>query len=240
MMKHLSFFLALFFVCINLKAQEKKTIENKRNWFQYYFQLKLSKKINLTGDCGLRYAEKYKEKINTLGRLGFQYEINNKLSFSLGGAYFSQFNYDKIFREEWRAYQEVLYKSAYQILNYSHRFRVEERYFENIQTKKSDFTVRFRYRIYFNLPLNHSGMNEDYTLFLHGGDEIFLHSGKLTESYFDQNRLLIGLGFKWNANTTLQLTWNQQYAQRNKTQFENSSIVWFSLFQNFSLVKSTK
>jgi Protein of unknown function (DUF2490) len=58
---------------------------------------------------------------------------------------------------------------------------------------------RFRYQFKGTLPLNHKKM-DDKTLYMQAYDELFINIGEkvANTNLFDQNRVLIGLGYKFN------------------------------------------
>lgn len=232
------FLLLIFFTFsfVNIKSQ-KKVAYSDQYWIQYYGQLQLSSRWTLAADGGLRMKKSLSEKAATLGRVGIQYNFSQNLSAALGGAYFSQYINDKISREEWRGYQELLYKHRLKRLSVSYRFRLEERYFHSLVTKKDNFNFRPRFRIYFTIPLNHINM-ADKTIYLIAGDEIFMNFGDGIIYNYDQNRLISGIGYKLNNSFSIYATYVYQYAQRNTAiDFEHSDIIWLGISHNLKLKK---
>lgn len=228
-------FLLLLFPFENITAQ-KKVSYSDQYWIQYYGQLHLSSKWSILADGGLRMRKAVSEKAATLGRMGIQYNISQNLSAAIGGAYFSQYTNDKISREEWRGYQELLYKHRLKRLSVSYRFRLEERYFHSLATGKDNFNFRPRFRAYFTIPLNHMNM-ADKTVYLIVGDEIFMNFGEGIIYNYDQNRLISGIGYKINNAFSIYATYVYQYAQRTATNFEHSDIIWLGISHTIKLKK---
>jgi len=210
-------------------AQEKSSTYSDQYWLQYYGQLQLNSKWTLLGDAGIRMKHACSEKAATLGRMGIQYTINNSFSVAMGGAYFSQYINNSISREEWRGWQELFYKHKLKRLFLSHRIRLEERFFHSLLTQKDNFNYRLRYRLYFTIPLNHSQMKSN-TIYIIGGDEIFMNFGEQIIYNYDQNRLIAGLGYKLNDKLMINMTYVYQFAQKSSSiNFERTDVIWLGI-----------
>lgn len=221
-------------------AQKKNTAYSDQYWFQYYGQLQLNEKWSLTGDGGIRMKKACSEKAATLGRIGFQYQINKSLSTTLGGAYFSQYIGDKINSEEWRGYQEIFLKHNFNRLFASHRLRIEERYFHNLTTRTDNFNFRLRFRFYIIIPLNNNSM-QDNTFYILAGDEVFLSFGEQITYNFNQNRAIGGFGYKLNDALMINLTYVYQYAQKNTAvDFEKTDLIWLGIVHAIELKEKGK
>jgi len=226
-------------ISFTLVSQEKKTYSDQY-WLQYYGQLQLNTKWSVPFDAGIRMRKAISEKAATLARIAIQYQINKVLSTALGGAYFSQYNNDKIVREEWRGYQEILMKQNFNRCYTSHRLRLEERYYYSLPTKTDFFNFRLRYRFYLTIPLNHTNMSAK-TLYIIAGDELFLNFGNTVIYNYDQNRAIAGFGYKPTDNLLINLTYVYQYTQKNSTDsFEHSDLLWLGIAQTLCFRKKDK
>lgn len=223
----------------HLYAQQKKILYSDQYWMQYYGQLELNRKWAISFDGGLRMKIGFKEKAASLGRAGLQYKINNVFSIAVGGAYFSQYSNDKISREEWRSYEELFMKHGKGRFSFTQRIRLEERFFHTLATRQDNFNYRFRYKFQWNLPLNHTSM-ENKTIYLILADEVFLNFGKEINYNYDQNRTTLGIGYKLNNSISASLNYVYQYAQKNSAAlFEHSDIIWLQAYHTLS-TKSKK
>ncbi len=232
-----NFVLALLLISKSNIAHTKTTAYSDQYWLQYYGQLQLNPKWTILGDGGIRMKNGCKEKAATLGRIGLQLNLNKNLSTAIGGAYFSQYINDKISREEWRGWQELFLKHNFSRFFTNHRLRIEERYFHTLSTRKDNFNFRLRYRFYFTFPLNHPTMQAN-TLYIIGGDEIFLNFGGQVIYNYDQNRVIAGAGYKLNDNLLINLTYVYQYAQKNTAfHFEKTDIIWLGMIHTIKLKK---
>lgn len=232
------FFVFHVLISINLGAQEKIVSYSDQYWLQYYGQLQFSPKWSLLGDGGIRMKKAFQEKAATLGRIGIQYKIGEQVTTALGGAYFSQYTNDKINREEWRSWQEILIKHNLNRFFTTHRFRLEERYFHSLSTGKDNFNFRMRYKFNVTFPLNHKSIQAN-TIYLVAADEIFINFGnEITYNFFDQNRLIGGAGYKINDNYSVSLSYVFQYAQKNiALTFEDMDVLWLTFSHTIKLKK---
>ncbi len=101
---------------------------------------------------------------------------------------------EKRSNNEHRIYQQLILKQRFGRFYGTHRYRLEERFFE------SDFRVRFRYFISGNFCLNKPDLSKG-AVFLSAYNEIFLHADR---PVFDRNRTYGGLGYVFNNNLRLE------------------------------------
>jgi Protein of unknown function (DUF2490) len=75
----------------------------------------------------------------------------------------------------------------------------------------STFKERFRYQFKATVPLNHAKM-DDKTLYAQAYDEVFVNMGEqvANTNLLDQNRVLIGLGYKFNKFLAVEAGYMQQ------------------------------
>ena len=88
------------------------------------------------------------------------------------------------------------------------------------------FKERFRYQFKMTIPLNHAKM-DDKTLYVQAYNELFVNMGEKVANInlFDQNRVLIGLGYKFNKFFSVEAGYMQQTIYRfNNTEKNNVDI----------------
>jgi len=217
-------------IIVRIYGQEKNITYSNQQWIQYYNQTQLNEKWAILADVGIRRQNKLQDWSQALVRGGVSYTLNSTLQLAGGIAYFTSFKNNERVAEEKRCWEEFSLKQTVFRFSIQHRFRLEERYFFTFSTKERSFNYRMRYRFYFTVPLNHSSLT-DKTLYFLGGDEIFLNFGKkVIYNMYDQNRVLAGLGYKFNDLFQISLTYVYQYAQKNKPlSFEETGIVWLAI-----------
>jgi len=130
---------------------------------------------------------------------------NSKVKFALGygHATFGLLGPDNSKVTENRIYQQLNLPQAIGGFNLLHRFRYEQRFFNDF------YRSRLRYGLYLNVPLNNKNI-QDNTLYLALYNELFLNGERQLKNgsqvaYFDQNRTYGALGFALNSKFKVQL-----------------------------------
>lgn len=244
---------------INLHSQN--TRKNERNdigWYNYFGTFKLNDKYSIHSEYQLRRDNFITDKQQGLLRLGLNYQLNSKVQFRLGYAWIETFPYGetpingmgKDFTEH-RAFQMVTLSDKISKLDISHRFMLEQRWvgrYSNANLSSEDefpLLNRFRYMIRLQLPLKGDKI-ENKTPYIAAYDELFIGFGKnVNENIFDQNRIGLVLGYRFNntlrieagyLNQTLQL--GREVNNQNVFQSNNGFIINTNF--NFDLSKKEK
>lgn len=231
---------------------------NSIGWYNYFGTIKLSSKWGVHHEYQFRRDDFISKWQQSLLRLGINYQIHPKIQFRLGYAWIETFPYGdfpinsmgKDFTEH-RIYQMVTLTDKVSILDFSHRFMLEQRFigiYTNANLSKEDkytFLNRLRYLFRIQLPLigKEVGNKTPYLAFY---DEIFIGFGKnVKENVFDQNRVSLLVGYRFSPvirlecgylNQTLQL--GREIENRNVFQYNNGIIVNLYLNLDFSKKES--
>lgn len=140
-------------------------------------------------------------------RTGLQYQVKEVGTFTAGYAHVITEDMGEIDnrRKENRIYQEFLLPQTVKLLNVKHRFRYEQRFFDN-----NRINTRYRYSIAMDFPIYR--LHQDRNVYASMYNEIFIHGRKRpsTGDLYDRNRLYVGMGLKWNRNVSVQLGYMQQ------------------------------
>jgi Protein of unknown function (DUF2490) len=92
------------------------------------------------------------------------------------------------------------------------------------------FRERFRYQFKMTVPLNHAKM-DDKTFYAQAYDEIFVNMGEkvANTNLLDQNRVMIGLGYKFNKFLSIEAGYMQQtifrFNNATKDNVDNNNII---------------
>jgi hypothetical protein len=256
-MKHKIYFLLLFTFTLYV-SNAQNTRQNNYNaigWYNYFGTFKLNKKFSCHTEYQFRRVNYVSFWQQGLLRLGLNYQIDPKIQFRLGYAWIETFPYGEISLNsfgkdftEYRLFQMVSITDKVSILDFTHRFMLEQRWvgrYSNINLSKEDefpLLHRFRYMFRLQIPLKWNVI-QNKTPYIAIYDEIFLGFGKnVNENVFDQNRLGILLGYRFNnalrieagyLNQTLQL--GREVNGRNVFQHNYGFII--NLNFNFDLSK---
>lgn len=228
---------------------------NQIGWYTYTGTFKLSNKFGIHSEYQFRRDNFIKDWQQSLIRVGVNYQANPKLQLRLGYARVETYAYGDIpinaygknFKED-RMYEMATVADKIGIVEMSHRFMLEQRWvgkYSSADKTKEDMTVysnRFRYMNRLQVPLKGKTIG-DNTPYAAVYDEIMLGFGKnVAENVFDQNRLGILLGYKFNQRFKIEGGFLSQIVQlgrevggRNVFQY-NNGIILNTVF-NFDLTK---
>ena len=181
---------------------------NLGNWMIYFGNKKIDSKWNWHHEIQYRNYDAIGDLEQLLIRTGMGYNLSeNNNNVLLGYGYILSENYiddsdEKEQVHEHRIYQQFITRQRFGRVNLQHRYRFEQRFVE------SDFRLRFRYFLAFNVPLNHKEMI-DKTWYGSCYNEIFLNTKK--GNVFDRNRLYGGIGYKLNKTFRFELGYMNQF-----------------------------
>jgi len=240
-------FLAALWPLISIVSLAQKTIEyNNQQWMAYNNQLKLSKKLTLFSDFGMRRTNYFEQFSQITMRTGLGYPIYGNIQGLTGFACFQTFRENKLTRIELRPFQDISTNQNLGKITLHNRIRIEARHFNDLATgeveSRSSFNFRFRYRILFGIPfLNIPTKNNDSKLIFNIGDEIMINAGKqIVYNVLDNNRLLIGATYQVRENISFIFLYNFQIGRNNMpASFRQSDIFWLVLQHKISLVKKS-
>lgn len=209
-MKRLKLILVLV-VLFSIPKNSFSQDSNLGNWLVYIGSKQLNETWNWHHEVQYRNYDAVGDLEQLLLRTGLGYTFkDSKSNLLLGYGFIASENYvgdsnEKVNVNEHRVFQQLITKQKFGKLGIQHRYRFEQRFVE------SDFKMRFRYFLGFNLPLQYKEDAKN-PLYLSAYNEIFLNT---KSSVFDRNRLYGGLGYKFSKNVKLELGYMNQF-------FENS------------------
>ena len=194
-----TFILTAIFIGIytNCQAQEDHSLGN---WNSILLKGKISPKWSLLGEGHIRcndYDLKY-DYFEIKSSIG--YSITKNLTGLLGTGFFNTDTPGEFFRtpalqRELRTWLELNLKHTFSRFNFEHRVRLEQRFIGD------NYKNRLKYRLGLLLPINKAVMTHG-SLYLAANDELFMPQyGPVVE----KNRFYLGMGYKMNQNTALQL-----------------------------------
>ncbi|AWV97208.1 DUF2490 domain-containing protein [Arcticibacterium luteifluviistationis] len=234
------------FVIQDLFGQEKNIRKTNQQWVQYYNTTQLNQKYTLLIDGGFRWKDALSQNSQYILRAALKRSIGTSSGIAAGLAYSGFYNNGLVNKTEIRPYQELNLISSFGKLALSHRYRVEERFFETIVTNDipsiNSFNFRFRYAINASIPLLKVSQKEpDRKVTLNIGDEVFLNAGGQIENrFFDQNRLLLGTSVPAGKDLTFTLTYNSQFGSTSLPyEYNHSNIIWLGVKHNLDLNKKS-
>ncbi len=173
--------------------------------YNYYF----NKKVFLYGEVQVRSQQLADDFYYHELKLGAGYNITDKSAVFLGLGNYKTYtfpgNFEKpVTANEYRIWQQFIMVNYVSRIKFEHRYRVEERWIN------SDFFMRFRYRLFAFLPLNHATLTAK-TVYIPVYDEVFFTN---KEPYFIRNRIFGGLGYMFTKSISLHTGFIRQFDYR--------------------------
>ena len=174
-------------------------------------------------------------------RAGINYTVNPSLSLTAGYAFVESYPFGDIpiaheFPEN-RIWEQALITHKQFGLDWTHRFRLEQRYIGEVDADSGDvnnwrYENRFRYMLRTSIPLS-----KDKKWYLPVWDEVFFNFGdNVSKNYFDQNRAFIGIGRQLTESTKLEIGFMEQTVQRRGgSVWENNHTITVWLTSKFPL-----
>jgi hypothetical protein len=227
-------------------------------WYNAFATVQVQKKLSLHGEYQWRRADLIANAQQSLLRVGVNYQLNPRILFRAGYAWIETFPYGELplnalgrdFTEH-RLYQMVQLSHKEGSIDFSHRFMLEQRFigrYSSASVQKEDefvFSNRIRYMFRAQLPLKGKSIG-DKTPYVAMYDEIFIGFGEnVNANVFDQNRLGIMVGYRFNKTIRIEggylnqiLQFGRQINGQSVFQYNNGVIV--NTFVNIDAMKKSK
>lgn len=191
----------------NLIFAQTKT-ENS-GWFLSVNSIKLNAKWGIHTDVQWRSQPDLEGTRHILFRPGLTFHFNSKQQATLGYLLVHSETVNGGSQEH-RVWQQFIQQQKIAGASLSHRFRLEQRFLDKAE---NNFAQRFRYFARAILPLEKQTETFNKGLFLALQNELFfnIQNQKATNGkFFDQNRALIGLGYRLSNQLDLELAYLDQ------------------------------
>ena len=220
-------FKKVLFSILIILAFEKNGFSQKTdvgNWFIYFGNQAINKKWNWYNEVQYRNYNFIGDLQQLILRTGIGYNLtenNNNILLGYGfinAQKYTPNNDTKVGANEHRIYQQFITKQNFGRVFIQHRYRIEERFLP------SDFQMRFRYFLSFNVALNNKKMIAN-TIYVSAYNEIFLNAQR---PIFDRNRLYGAIGYVFHKYVKAEFGFMAQTVESsNRNQFQ------IVLFNNF-------
>lgn len=236
----------ILFLCASLctQAQEKEVEHLEQTWFAYFNQTRLTNKSGIWLDLHARFTGNFIDDLGvTIGRLGYTYYLPDQTRLTIGYAHATQYGHDGAPNiPEHRPWQQIQWFEKKNWLSMMHYIRLEERFRGVVEdgelTSDYSFNYRVRYNMSFTIPLKGKQVVAK-TPFIFLNDELHINFGKeITNNYFDQNRLFIGVGYQFTSHLNAQLGYMKVFQQLPQPDtFRNIDAIRLFVFHNLDFRK---
>jgi hypothetical protein len=210
-------------------------------WYNTFATIKVSDKFGFHAEYQWRRNNIITDWQQSLLRLGINCQLNSRVLFRIGYAWVETFPYGEIpingFGKDYtehRIFQMAQLSHKEGRVDFSHRFMLEQRYVGRYSSANLNFEDEFlllhRIRYMFRLQLSLKGKEIlDHTPYVALYNEVFIGFGKnVIVNVFDQNRIGVLLGYRFNKNVKLEAGYLNQIIQFGR------QIKGINVFQNNS------
>jgi hypothetical protein len=197
--------------------------QNNDIWLHYVGKNKVSKKIFFTLEATMRYANGFKEKQQYFVRPSVDYQINKALLASIGYTHYNTFVYgnpaiNKRPIPENHVWVQTNFTHQIGAFKLTNRIRDENRWvgLATLMPSSSEYIISdyaYRNRLRYMPMVTFPVLKHEKSTVINGfvGDEVFINIGKNAgATLFNQNRLIIGLGYVISKKSQIQLIYIKQ------------------------------
>jgi hypothetical protein len=246
--------IVIFAITITLTAKSQNnriSTHQTIGWYGYFGTIKLKNKFSLHTEYQWRRENIITNWQQSLTRVGLNYQLKPNILLRAGYAYIETYAYGDIplnafgknFTEH-RLYQMAQLGHKEGIVNFTHRFILEQRFvgrYNNASSTTEDeypLLHRLRYMARLQLPLKNKEIKNNTSYFAMY-NEILIGFGKnVNANIFDQNRLGILLGYNVNKTYRVEGGYLSQIVQfgrqiNNKNVFQYNNGIVINNYVNF-------
>lgn len=244
-----------FSITISFAQNTRLNDENSIGWYNYFGNFKLNNKWGVASEYQWRRNNFVTDPQQGLLRVGVNYQLQPNVQLRMGYAWIETAPYGEIpingfgkdFSEH-RAFQMLTINDNISRVEISHRFMLEQRWVGRYSAanlmKEDEFPLlnRLRYMCRVLVPLKGKTV-VDKTPYLVLYDEIMIGFGKnVNENIFDQNRLGLMIGYRFNKNLRLESGYLNQTLQLgrevgNRNVFQRNNGIIFNAVFNLDFSK---
>ena len=226
-------------------------------WGGIFTTTKFTEKWSWHAEYQRRTVDGIKNQQQNLFRTGINYQPNKKLLFRVGYTNAETFPYGayplnalgKIYSDH-RAFEMISIQDKISRVDLTHRFMLEQRFvgkYSSASLTKEDthsFLNRIRYMLRMQLPLQKK-VSSNHAPYLALFDEIFIGFGKnVGENVFDQNRIGVLFGYKFNDLIKIESGYLSQIVQLgrevdNKNVYQYNGGLTLNTYFNFNFLSTS-
>lgn len=222
---------------------------NNDVWFHYVGKNMLSQKLSFTLEATMRYANGVSEKQQYFVRPSFDYQFTNKFNGSIGYSHYNTYVYgspslNKTDIPEDHVWIQGTFVHTKGKFKFTHRLRDENRFVGIAIKNGTDYSIdryEYRNRLRYMFLMNYTLTKKEDKVKLFGivGNEAFFNLGSNAgKTFFNQNRIIGGLGYNIDKNQQIQLSYiHQNIWNYTNTLQESNPTIRISYITNLDFSK---
>ncbi|POY37113.1 hypothetical protein C3K47_08635 [Solitalea longa] len=243
-MKILVYFKRYLLVCLLLVLSSATLLAQNINTAWLTFNTRFQSAKTPWGgfiDIPLRTTDNYEHLQQIIIRPAISYKLNNHFTAAAGYAYVLNFSYkneERLYSDEHRLWEQVIYNHKWGSVLFYHRLRNEHRWISSVvypDDYKTQQRIRYSLRgmIWFNQDLlfekGFYGVLQDEVMFN------YVNKETTNNSFFDQNRLYTAIGFKFKRLIDLEGGYMNQQQKQKSGATSTNHIIQLTMFTKFTL-----
>lgn len=207
-------FLLLFSTASLLNAQTKTAPNQGGYWLSYAGDNKINKKIGIHSELQWRNMYLDHSVQSILTRVGLNVYISPQAMATVGyGFIYSEPTEQDVIGSkvfENRVWEQLILRQKSRNVFIEHRYRLEQRFLNNVTngTNQLDHRLRYRFQTLFPLYSINPKLRHYFVAF---NNEVFINLKKEPSRLFDRNRMFVGLGYQVSPKMNFQLGYLNQY-----------------------------
>ena len=205
-----------FYALIPLCAMAQTPVNPGGYWIAYTGDNKLNKFIGIHSELQRRNFGVARSVETVLVRVGLNVYLKPYAMFTAGYGYIYSNPNDGTLSasriSEHRTWQQLLLRQKTRAIFMDHRYRLEQRFLDNLSTgtSRTEHRIRYRYQVLFPLYTVSPHLRH---LFVALNNEIMINFRKNTSELFDRNRIFVAIGYQVHPKLNFQLGYMNQYAR---------------------------
>lgn len=236
-------FAILFLIDVSVFAQGDKVAPNPGGyWLSYTGDNKINSRIGIHSEVQFRNVFMERTVESFLIRTGLNVYIKPYAMATAGYGYFyGSPSGDKVIgskTSEHRIWQQLILRQKTKNVFMEHRYRLEQRFIENLSTgsKREDHRLRYRFQTLFPL---YSVSPHLRHLFVAVNNEIMINFRGNPSRLFDRNRFFAGLGYQVSPKMNFQVGYLNQFSQIGNPQAQVDHILQVGVSYNMDDLMQT-
>lgn len=228
-----------------LLSQNKVAPSAYGQWLMYFGDNKINDKIGIHSELQLRNYFMDETVKQLLTRVGVNWYLDPTVMLSAGYGFIHTGPTDEAISaantSEHRIWQQAVLRHKKPKWLIEHRYRLEQRFIENLDMDTEKYDNRLRYRFMALIPLGNSSSGYGYYFFT-TYNELFVNLGRATTAeYFDRNRLYFAFGKQILPHMNMQVGYlNQVIAKGDHSTPDTNHNVQLGMTYNFKGLYSPK
>lgn len=229
----------------SLLSQNQITPNPHGGWLIYAGDNKINERVGVHSEAQFRNFLLSNTIHQLLLRPGINYYMSSTSMLSAGyGFIHTHPSNQKVLGVrtlEHRIWQQLILRQPVGEVSIEHRYRLEQRFINDLDANSSIFDNRIRYRFQAMIPI-HAVIPSLQGVFINSYNEFFANLGRGTSAeIFDRNRLYFALGYQVSSQMNFQLGYLKQLVNMpSNSTFEVNHNLQISVFYNVDLESMKK